>query len=59
MLYEEGKEMKYKDKKWNIEIFKKGITIFCRCECGNKHDIQLDKKFNFIGRGTELKQKEI
>ena len=48
-----GGGMKYKDKKWYINI-ERQIIIFCKCECGKKHDIQLDKKLKFIGRGTEL-----
>ena len=49
--------MKYKDNKWLIISDKKGLKIYIKCECGYKHDIQLDKKFNFIGRGTEIEKR--
>lgn len=46
--------LSYQDQKWKIIQNKKSLIIFCICECGNRHDIHLDTKGNFIGRGTLL-----
>ena len=48
--------MKYRDNKWGINIQKEESMISCKCNCGLKHDIQLDESFNIIGRGTFLEK---
>ena len=51
--------MKYKDNKWSITYDKKdGLRIHIKCECKFEHDIHLDSKGNFQGRGTLLNRKK-
>ena len=49
-------EVKHKDRKWSIRINEEGYFVYVKCNCGLKHDIQLDKVGKFVGRGTQINE---
>jgi len=44
--------MVYRDYRWEVTKNKKGIEVFCHCQCGIRHDIMIDNKNKFVGSGT-------